>query len=166
VGPHPVLPCGAGLFAAGPLNAKNSGGIVIPVRNKAVTTYLTTEEYENVKTWAGRTGLTLSTFMQKVSQGQPVKSLEHQMFRLELIRLRGDLGRLGGLFKLCLAENKGPDHELRQPLCEERALRIAMLSSPVRLSPTGKAATAEMRRLLREIDLRQKELKEVAGKIR
>ena len=106
----------------------------MPVRDKAITTYLTTEEYENVKTWAQRAYLTLSTFMRKVSQGQPVKSLEHHMFRLELIRLRADLGRLGGLFKQSLAENKGPDHELR--------------------------------RLLREIDLRQKEIKEVAGNIR
>jgi hypothetical protein len=60
--------------------------------------------------------------------------MEHQRFRLELILLRADLGRLGGLFKLSLAENKGPESELR--------------------------------RLLREIDMRQKELKEVAGKIR
>jgi hypothetical protein len=71
--------------------------------------------------------------MQKVSQGQPVKSLEHHMFRLEIRRLHGDLGRLGGLFKLCLAENKGPDHELR--------------------------------RLLGEVDMRQKELREAIGKI-
>ena len=86
------------------------------------------------KTWAQRARLTLSTFMRRVSQGQPVKSLEHHMFRLELIRLRADLGRLGGLFKLSLAENKGPDHELR--------------------------------RLLREIDQRQQELRDVASNIR
>ena len=85
-------------------------------------------------TWAERARLTLSTFMRKVSQGQPVKSLEHHMFRLEIRRLHGDLGRLGGLFKHSLAERQGPDHELR--------------------------------RLLREIDMRQKELREVVGKIR
>jgi hypothetical protein len=104
------------------------------IREKAVTTYLTAAEYENIKAWAERAGLTLSTFMQRVSQGQPVKSLEHQRFRLELRHLRADLGRLGGLFKLSLSENKGPEHELR--------------------------------RLLHEIDLRQKELREVVGKIR
>ena len=60
----------------------------MPTKKKAVTAYLTEEEFENVKTWAERTGLTLSTFIRKVSQGQPVKSLEHQMFRLELRRLR------------------------------------------------------------------------------
>ena len=103
------------------------------IRNKAVTTYLTEEEFENVKTWAERACLTLSTFLQKVSQGQPVKSLEPQMYRLEIRRLKGDLGRLGGLFKLCLTENKRPDHELR--------------------------------RLLREIDSRQQELRDVLAKI-
>ena len=105
----------------------------MPIRNKAITTYLTAEEYENVKTWAERTCLTLSTFMRRVCQGQPVKSMEPQINRMELRRLRGDLGRLGGLFKLYLAENKGPEHELR--------------------------------RLLREIDMRQKELKEVIDTI-
>ena len=106
----------------------------MPIREKAITTYLTAEEYENVKTWAERARLTLSSFLRKVSQGQPVKSLEPQMYRLEIRRLHGDLGRLGGLFKLSLAENKGPDHELR--------------------------------RLLREIDMRQKELREIIGRIR
>ena len=106
----------------------------MPVRRKAITTYLTMEEYENVKTWAERACLTLSSFMRKVSQGQPVKSLEPQMYRLEIRRLRGDLGRLGGLFKQSLAEGKGLEHELR--------------------------------RLMREIDMRQKELKEIIGKIR
>jgi len=106
----------------------------MPTKKKAVTAYLTEEEFENVKIWAERAGLTLSTFIRKVSQGQPVKSLEPQMFRLELRRFRADLGRLGGLFKQSLAENKGPDHELR--------------------------------RLLREIDGRQQELRDVVAKIR
>jgi hypothetical protein len=53
---------------------------------------------------------------------------------MELRRLKGDLGRLGGLFKPCLTEGKGPDHELR--------------------------------RLLREIDMRQEELKDAIGTIR
>ena len=51
----------------------------MPTKKKAVTTYLTAEEYENVKTWAERACLTLSTFMRKMSQGQPVKSLEPQV---------------------------------------------------------------------------------------
>jgi hypothetical protein len=106
----------------------------MPTKKKAVTAYLTAEEFENVKTWAERACLTLSTFMRKASQGQPVKSLEPQMYRLEIRRLRGDLGRLGGLFKQYLAEHKGPDHELR--------------------------------RLLREIDMRQTELREIIDKIR
>jgi len=106
----------------------------MPTKKKAVTAYLTEEEFENVKTWAERAGLTLSSFIRKVSQGQPVKSLEHHIFRLELRRLRADLGRLGGLFKQGLAENKGPEHELR--------------------------------RLLREIDDRQRELRDAVDRIR
>ena len=106
----------------------------MPTKKKAVTTYLTAEEYEEVRSGAERAALTISTYVRKVSRGEHVKSLEPQMYRLEVRRLRGDLGRLGGLFKQCLAENKGPGHELR--------------------------------RLLREIDMRQEELREVIGKIR
>jgi len=129
------LPALRGLLIRVPLNAGNSSTeeAIMPTRKKAVTAYLTEEEFENVKTWAERSRLTLSTFIRKVSQGQPVKSLEHQMFRMELRQLRADLGRLGGLFKQCLAENKGPDYELR--------------------------------RLLKEIDGRQRELRDVIAKI-
>ena len=52
----------------------------MPTKKKAVTAYLAEEEFENVKTWAERAGLTLSTFIRKVSQGSPSKALSIRCF--------------------------------------------------------------------------------------
>jgi len=38
-----------------------------------------------------------------ISRGQPVKSLEHHQERMELRRLKGELGSLGGLLKQAIA---------------------------------------------------------------
>ena len=105
----------------------------MPSKKKRITVYLSQEEYDAILASANRAKLSLSTFSKRVCLGTPVPSLEQQEARLELRRLKGDLGRLGGLFKQCLTDNKGPEHELR--------------------------------RLLREIDMRQKELKEVIDTI-
>ena len=105
----------------------------MPSNKKRITVYLSQEEFDTIQASANRAKLSLSTFSKRVCLGTPVPSLVQQEARLELRRFKGDLGRLGGLFKLCLEEHKGPEHELR--------------------------------RLLREIDLRQQELKEVIYKI-
>ena len=64
--------------------------------------------------------------------GTPVPSLEHQDARLELRRIKGDLGKLGGLVKQALAN--GADREL-------------------------------VHRLLRELDIRQRELRDAVARI-
>jgi len=56
--------------------------------------------------------------------------------RRDLLRIYADLGRLGGLFKLCLSDNDG------QPLLHH-----------------------EIRRVLREIEVRQQELKAAVARI-
>jgi hypothetical protein len=64
--------------------------------------------------------------------GTPVPSLEHLEARLELRRIKGDLGKLGGLVKQALAH--GADREL-------------------------------VHRLLRELDVRQRELRDAVTRI-
>ncbi len=46
-----------------------------------------------------------------------VKSLEHEQFRLELRRIKGDLGRVGGLLKQALA-NGADRHTIHKLLHE------------------------------------------------
>ena len=79
--------------------------------------YLTEEEYSAIRASAGRAGLSLSRFCGRVCLGSPVPSLEHQEARLELRKLKGDLGRLGGLVKQALAN--GADRAMVHRLLHE-----------------------------------------------
>jgi len=109
----------------------------MPSKKAVLKTYLTPEEYEKIIESADRTGLSLSTFAKRVCLGQPVPSLENQRARRELLRINADLGRLGGLFKLCLSEKDRPLVALHQ----------------------------EVRRVLWEIEARQRELKAAIASI-
>lgn len=109
----------------------------MPSKKAVLKTYLTPEEYEKILENADRTGLSLSCFAKRVCLGLPVPSLEHQQARRELLKVNADLGRLGGLFKLCLSEKEGPLVLFHQ----------------------------EIRRVLREIETRQRELKAAVTRI-
>lgn len=89
----------------------------MPSKKHVLKTYLTPEEFGEIQTSASRAGLSLSTFSKRVCLGFPVPSLEHQEARLELRRLKGDLGRLGGLVKQALAN--GADRQLVHKLLHE-----------------------------------------------
>ena len=73
-------------------------------RHIVLKSYLSQEEYNAILESSRRAGLSLSTFSKRVCLGTPVPSLEHHEARLELRRLKGDLGRLGGLVKQALAD--------------------------------------------------------------
>ncbi len=98
-------------------------------RNMVMKTYLTPEEYNAILASARRAGLSLSTFSKRVCQGTPVPSLEHQEARLELRRIKGDLGRLGGLVKQALAG--GADRQLVHRLLHELDARQRELRDAV-----------------------------------
>lgn len=89
----------------------------MPTKKLILRTYLTPEEFGAVRMSAAKAGLSLSTFSKKVCLGFPVPSLEHEEFRLELRRLKGDLGRLGGLLKHALA-NGADRHSIHKLLHE------------------------------------------------
>lgn len=75
----------------------------MPSKKLILRTYLTLEEHAQIRASASKAGLSLSTFSKRVCLGFSVPSLEHQEARIELRRLKGDLGRLGGLVKQALA---------------------------------------------------------------
>lgn len=102
-------------------------------RLKGITAYLTPEEYEAVTASARRARISRSKFLKLASTGQPVKSLEHVEERLELRRLKGLLGNIGGL--------------LKQAIAAEAADR------------------AEVSRLLRQIDERQRSIQALIDRI-
>ena len=79
----------------------------MPCRNrKSVKTYLTPEEYAQIKAQADQAGVSVSTFIKRVCLGQELRSRADQQAVLTLIKVNGDLGRLGGLFKMALSEGR------------------------------------------------------------
>ncbi len=109
----------------------------MPSRLPTIKMYLTAEEHAEITANAKRSGLTSSTYAKRVCLGLPTPSLEKQQHRRELLKINADLGRLGGLFKLCLSEKETP---------------LASLHPQVR-------------QVLREIEARQRELKAAVAKI-
>ena len=60
----------------------------MPSKKLILRTYLTPEEFGEIRTSAAKAGLSLSTFSKRVCLGYTVPSLEHQEARLELRRLK------------------------------------------------------------------------------
>ena len=89
----------------------------MPSKKQVLKIYLSPAEYGEIRASADRAGLSLSTFSKWVCLGFSVPSLEHQEARLELRRLKGDLGRLGGLVKQALAN--GADRQIVHKLLHE-----------------------------------------------
>jgi len=89
---------------------------------KPVRSYLTAEEHGRLAQMAARAGLTISQFIRQVCLGHTVRTFEHEQFRLELLKTRSDLGRMGGLLKNALvtqgAHSDVAPNELRKLLLE------------------------------------------------
>jgi hypothetical protein len=90
----------------------------MPSQKQKLSVYLSRDEYQGIKKNAGRAGLSFSRFAKMVCLGEQVKSLEAQEAILELLRFRADLGRLGGLLKLWLADKDRHATEARRILRE------------------------------------------------
>lgn len=109
----------------------------MPTKKLTLWCYVNTEEHALISASAERSGLSRSTYIKRVCLGQPTPSLEKQHARRDLLKINADLGRLGGLFKLCLSEKDTPSQVLH----------------------------SEVRRVLREIEARQRELKAAIARI-
>jgi len=96
-----------------------------------IKAYVDYEDYLRIEAYAEKAGLSLSAFARRLCLGQPVPSRELEQFRRELLKINADLGRLGGLLKLCLSNKDELSRELHR----------------------------DARRLLWEIEARQREIK-------
>ncbi len=73
-------------------------------RTNVMNVYLSDEEYKIITDSSNRAGLSISTFARNVCLGLRVESKENNQIVLDLIKINADLGRLGGLLKLAIAE--------------------------------------------------------------
>jgi hypothetical protein len=68
--------------------------------------YVTPEEYAEITEVARKNSQSTSNFIKCACLGTPIKSKIDQKIVLDLLKLAADLGRIGGLLKLGLSEQK------------------------------------------------------------
>lgn len=96
---------------------------------KAITAYVTAEEFAAIGAAASRAHLTVSKYVAAVCRGGPVQTFERETFQKTLLGLRGDLGRLGGLFKMALRDwpaNDPDKTDVRRVLRQTEALQARL----------------------------------------
>ena len=64
------------------------------------------QEEEQIKTLAAAAGLSVAAYLRSIGLGYQVKGILDNRRVEELIRINGDLGRLGGLLKLWLTNDE------------------------------------------------------------
>lgn len=105
-------------------------------REITLKSYVTKKEYSQIKQLAKQTGFSVSEYMRRILTGQRIESRFDQEAFLSALKLNADLGRLGGLFKYYLAQG------------------------------FKNVPPAEIRKVLDDIEDRQRQLKPVISKIR
>lgn len=107
-----------------------------PKRKICLKSYVTQEEHNQIKKLAKQTGFSVSEYIRRNLTGQRIESKIDQTVFLSALKINADLGRLGGLFK----------HYIAQGFMD--------------VSP------GEIRKVLYEIESRQRDLAPVISKIR
>lgn len=98
----------------------------MPSKKPAITTRVSPNEQQQIIEDARRAGLSISEYVRRVCLGHRVPSYEKAQSVRELIRVNGDLGRLGGLLKLWLMNEDSHQVQVKQLLHELITLKDDM----------------------------------------
>ncbi|NGZ95622.1 MAG: conjugal transfer protein TraJ [Nitrospira sp. WS110] len=71
-----------------------------------IRVYCSSDERETIEQQARSTGLSKSSYLLRVGMGYPIRSIVDHHHVEELVKINGDLGRLGGLLKLWLSKEQ------------------------------------------------------------
>lgn len=71
-----------------------------------IKVYCFPDEKQTIEQQAASTGLSKSSYLLRVGMGYPIRSIVDHHQVEELVKINGDLGRLGGLLKLWLSKEK------------------------------------------------------------
>jgi len=74
--------------------------------HQPIKVYCFPDERETIEQQARSTGLSKSSYLLRVGMGYPIRSIVDHHQVEELVKINGDLGRLGGLLKLWLSNEK------------------------------------------------------------
>lgn len=86
---------------------------------KTITIKVNQSEYDAINKKAESHGLNTSSYLRNIGMNYPVKSIVDREAILSLIKTNGDLGKLGGLFKLWLIKN----NEEKDPFSDQRTFK-------------------------------------------
>jgi hypothetical protein len=81
--------------------------------------FVTDDERSRIEERAKATGLSVSAYLRTAGLGHPIKSAIDHVAVMDLAKVNGDQGRLGGLLKLWLVDRPGrgvPEIEVRRLL--------------------------------------------------
>lgn len=112
------------------------------MKNKLLTIRVTEEELEKLHRQAKNTGMKLSMYLRSIGLNYPINSVVDQIALSELLKVKGDLGRLGGLFKLWLSNTK-----------DEWNPRL------------GDKSSFQVTKLVKDIEAKQQELLDIARRL-
>ena len=70
-----------------------------------IKVYCFPDEKQAIEQQAASTGLSKSSYLLRVGMGYPIRSIVDHHQVEELVKINGDLGRLGGLLKLWLSKD-------------------------------------------------------------
>jgi len=73
-----------------------------------IKVYCFPDEKQTIEQQAASTGLSKSSYLLRVGMGYPIRSIVDHHQVEELVKINGDLGRLGGLLKLWLSRDTPP----------------------------------------------------------
>lgn len=76
-------------------------------RGRRIDVWVTPDERSEIQRRAELGGLSLSNYLRTAGLNHPIRSVLDYQAVGDLVAVAGDLGRLGGLFKLWLAERRG-----------------------------------------------------------
>ena len=68
------------------------------------------DEESKIKSNAANVGLSISEYLRRLGLGYSIQSVVDKNYILELAKINGDLGRLGGLLKLWLTNDERVSH--------------------------------------------------------
>lgn len=106
------------------------------VRKKCIKSYVTLEEHAKLQKMAKQCGLSVSEYIRRIATDKQIKSMVDREAFLSALKVNADLGRLGGLFKYYISKG------------------------------FRNVSHGEIRRLLHQIESRQRDLSPIISKIR
>lgn len=80
-------------------------------RDIKITVRVNQDEQENLVLNSNKYGLKIPGYLRSLGLNYPIKSIVDEKAAANLLKVNADMGRLGGLFKMWLEDNRADKHD-------------------------------------------------------